>query len=97
MQLGLGVQLSMRCCVRLLCTILRLCVLVVCTDGARAAEPGEDYHGVCDTRKGGKLYHVNSATHDDTIVLFSVLQHSCYHLQYSYFTCVVAILCFEQL
>ena len=43
------------CCVRLLCTILRLCVLVVCTDGARAAEPGEDYHGVYDTRKGGKL------------------------------------------
>ena len=34
--------------------------LVVPTDGARAAEPGEEYHGVCDTRKGGKLYHVNS-------------------------------------
>ena len=35
-------------------------VLVVSTDGARAAEPGEEHHGVCDTRKGGKSYHVNS-------------------------------------
>ena len=50
--------------------------LVVSTDGARAAEPREEHHGVCDTRKGGKSYHVNSATHDDTVVLFPVLQHS---------------------
>ena len=55
-------QLSMRRCVRRVCTVLRLCIHVVHTDGARAAEPGEEYHGVCDTRKGGKSYHVNSTS-----------------------------------